>query len=145
MWFPRAKLERKTSPMRFVAASGQQIRDLGHKTIPFRTNEGIIRCKTFRSATVVKNLTSMLKVVRAGNIVVLDDKNPRIRNIRDGTMTKMDVNNGVYTMDMWICLDETSPAFSWQGQQVGKPISTSLQSRQHCVVVKKQKTEIRRH
>ena len=42
-------------------------------------------------------------------------------------MTKLDVNNGVYTMDMWICLDETGPVFSWQGQLVGKPLSTSLQ------------------
>ena len=25
------------------------------------------------------------------------------------------MNNGVYTMDMWICLDETGPVFSWQG------------------------------
>ena len=31
-------------------------------------------------------------------------------------MIKLDVNNGVYTMNMWICLDEASPVFSWQGQ-----------------------------
>ena len=58
----------------------------------------------------------MQKVVRAGNIVVLDEMNPHIRNTRDGTVIKLDVNNGVYTMDMWICLDETGPVFSWQGQ-----------------------------
>ena len=52
------------------------------------------------------------KVVRAGNIVVLDETNPHIRNTRDGTVIKLDVNNGVYTMDMWICLDETGPVFS---------------------------------
>ena len=56
------------------------------------------------------------KVVRAGNIVVLDEMNPHIRNTRDGIVIKLDVNNGVYTMDMWICLDETGPVFSWQGQ-----------------------------
>ena len=59
---------------------------------------------------------SMQKVVRAGNMVVLDDKNPHIRNIRDGTVIKLDVRNGVFTMDMWICLDERGPVFSWQGQ-----------------------------
>ena len=56
------------------------------------------------------------KVVRAGNIFVLDEKNPHIRNTRDGTVIKLDVKNGVYTLDMWICLDETGPVFSWQGQ-----------------------------
>ena len=86
------------------------------RKIPFKTNEGIQKCITFRSAHVVKPLISMQKVVRAGNTVVLDEKNPDIPNIRDGTVIKLDVNNGVYTMDMWICLDGTCPVFSWQGQ-----------------------------
>ena len=89
---------------------------MGEKKIPFKTNEGIQRCITFRSANVVKPLISTPKVVRAGNIVVLDEKNPHIRNIRDGTVIKLDVNNGVYMMDMWICLVEAGPVFSWQGQ-----------------------------
>ena len=114
--FPRVKLERKTTPKKFVAANGEQIKELGEKTIPFKTNEGIQRCITFRSANVIKPLISMQKVVRARNTVVLDEKNPHIRNIRDGTVIKLDVSNGVYTMDMWICLDETGPVFSWQGQ-----------------------------
>ena len=114
--FPNVKLERKTQPKKFVAANGDQIRDLGEKNIPFRTNPGVQRCITFRSANVVKPLISMQKVVRAGKVVVLDEKNPHIRNIRDGTVIKLVANNGVYTMDMWICLDETGPVFCWQGQ-----------------------------
>ena len=50
--------------------------------------------------------------MHAGNVVMLDDKYPHIRNIRDGTVIKLDVNNGVYTMDMWVRLDETSRGFS---------------------------------
>ena len=114
--FPHVKIERKTPSKKFVAANGEQIKDLGAKRIPFKTNEGVQRCITFRSANVVKPLISMQKVVQAGNTVVLDEKNPHIRNTRDGTVIKLDVNNGVYTMDMWICLDETGPVFSWQGQ-----------------------------
>ena len=114
--FPHVKIERKTPPKKFVAANGEQIKDLGAKRIPFKTNEGVQRCITFRSANVVNPLISMQKVVQAGNTVVLDEKNPHIRNTRDGTVIKLDVNNGVYTMDMWICLDETGPVFSWQGQ-----------------------------
>ena len=98
--FPNVRLERKMSPKKFVAANGEQIKDLGEKNFPFRTNEGIQRCITFRSANVVKLLISMQKVVRAGNVVVLDEKNPHIRNTRDGTVIKLDANNGVYTMDM---------------------------------------------
>ena len=32
--FPNVKLERKTQPKKFVAANGDQIRDLGEKNIP---------------------------------------------------------------------------------------------------------------
>ena len=52
-------------------------------------------------------------------MVVLDEKNLHIRNIRDGTMIKMDVNNGVCTTDMWICLDETGPVFQLAGTVSG--------------------------
>ena len=64
----------------------------------------------------MKPLISMRKVVQAGNVVVLDEKNPHIRNSQDGTVIKLDVNRGVYTMGMWVCLDETVPVLSWQGQ-----------------------------
>ena len=62
----------------------------------------------------------MQKAVRAGNIVVLDGKNPHIRNTRDGTTIKLDVNNGVYTMDMWICLDETGLVLQLAGTVSGQ-------------------------
>ena len=39
--FPFAKLERKTSPKRCVAANGKQIRDLGEENIPFKTMHNI--------------------------------------------------------------------------------------------------------
>ena len=115
--FPHVKRGRKTSPEKFVAANGEQIKDLGEKRIRFKTNEGVQRCITFRSANVVKPLISMQKVVQAGNTFVLDGKNPHIRNTRDGSIIKLDANNGVYTMGLWICLDETGPVFSWQDSE----------------------------
>ena len=66
----------------------------------------------------------MRKDVHAGNVVVLDEKNPHTRNKRDGTVIKRHVNSGVYTMDTWACLDETGPVFSWQGQGVAR-VSTN--------------------
>ena len=61
MMFPHVKLDRKTSPKKIVAANGEQIKDLGEKVIPFKTNEGVQRCITFGSAKVVKPLISMQK------------------------------------------------------------------------------------
>ena len=39
--FPHAKLERETSPKKFVATNGEQNKDLGEKSIPFKTNERV--------------------------------------------------------------------------------------------------------
>ena len=109
--FPRVKLDRTSTTKKFVAASGEKIRGLGGKTIPCKSAEGVRRCIEFWSASVVKPMISMRKVVHAGNVVVMDEKNPHIRNTRDGTVIRLDVNNGVCTVDMWVWLDETGPCF----------------------------------
>ena len=114
--FPHVKLERKTSPKKFVAANGEQIKDLGEKSIPFKTNEGVQRnniqeCECCQIPHFDAKGRPSWK-----HCCLLDEKNPHIRSTRDGTVIKLDVNNGVYTMDMWTCLDETGPVFSWQGQ-----------------------------
>ena len=62
--FPHVKLERKTSPKKFVAANGEQIKDLGAKRIPFKTNEGVQRCITFRSASGVKPFIALETLLR---------------------------------------------------------------------------------
>ena len=112
--FPRVNLERKTSPKKFVAANGEQISDLSEKKILFKTNEGIQRCILLRSSSVVKPFISMQNVVRAGNVVVLDERNAHIRNIRDGTTIKLDANNGL------VCTDDTGPVFQLAGTVTGQ-------------------------
>ena len=83
--FPRVKLDDRTSATKkFLAANVERITDLGEKTIPFKSVEGVHRCIKFRRANVVKLLISMRKVAQAGNVVVLDaKKNLHIRHNRD--------------------------------------------------------------
>ena len=89
--FLGVKVDRTTK--KFGAANGQRIKALDEETIPFKTVEGVHRCTKFWS--VVKPLISMRKVVQAGNVVVLGEKNPHIRKIRDNTVIKLDVNDGM--------------------------------------------------
>ena len=91
--FPHVNLECKTSPKKFVAANGEQIRDLGEKNIPFKVHN-VQKCECCQKLTFQCRKLSELET-----FVVQDAKNPHIRNIRDGTVIKLDVNNGVYTMD----------------------------------------------
>ena len=69
--FPRIKI---------VAVNGEQTRDIGEKTLPCRTNEGMHKRITFRSASVVMPLILVQKVVSVGNVVVLDDRNPDLKH-----------------------------------------------------------------
>ena len=87
--FPRVKLDRTRVTKKLVAANEERIKDLGETTIPFRSSKGVHRCRKIRSANVVKPLISMRKVVQVGSVVVLDEKNPHIRNNRDGTIIKL--------------------------------------------------------
>ena len=84
--FPRMKMDR-SSATKFVAANGERIKGLGGKTIPFKCVEGVHRCIKFRSANVVKLSISMRKVVQTGTVVVLDAKNPHIRNAQSSCWT----------------------------------------------------------
>ena len=51
--FLRVKLKRKPSPKMFVAANGEQIRDLGEIIIPSKTNKEIQRCRIFSEVRVL--------------------------------------------------------------------------------------------
>ena len=71
--FRRVKLDRTSGTKTFVAANGERIKDLGDKTIPFKSVEGVHRCIKFMSANVANPLISMRKVMQAGIVVVLDE------------------------------------------------------------------------
>ena len=64
--FPRVKLERKTAPMQCVAVNFETIEGLAD---PFKTNEGIQTCITFKS--VLSNLSSQSRKSSELEIVVL--------------------------------------------------------------------------
>ena len=39
--FPRVKLDRTSTAKKFVAANGERVKDLGEKTIPFKSVQGV--------------------------------------------------------------------------------------------------------
>ena len=101
----------------YVAANGTRIQDEGEKVVPFTTGEGQARKVRFRAAEVMKPLISMVKVVAAGNDVVLDRTNPHIRHRKSGAVTKLGCQNGVYTLDMWVDSGTLGPVFGRPGKQ----------------------------
>ena len=65
------KLQHTGAPKTLVATHGERIRDMGGKTVHCKTNEGIRRSIKHKSASVVKPLISMRKVVQAGGVETL--------------------------------------------------------------------------
>ena len=85
--FPRvANSSARLSPKEFVAASGEQIKDLGEKNYSIQDKRGIFqRFITLRMCEhVAKPVISMQKrSPELETLSVLDEKNPHIRKIRD--------------------------------------------------------------
>ena len=51
----------------------------------------------------------------------------------DGRVIKLDVNSGVYTMEMWVCLDETGPVFELAGTVSGSSVTNKpVRPRTQC-------------
>ena len=103
----RATMDRRVMPaemfprVKFDCTRATKNRCSKWRNYQSKSAEGVHRCIKFRRSSVVKPLVSMRKVVQAGNVVVLDEKNPHIRINRDDTVIKLDVKSGVYTVDMW--------------------------------------------
>ena len=115
---PTCQTRAQKSPKRVVAANGEQIRDLGEKDCSFQDTQGNFKDAQHSEMRVLSNLSFQCRKLvgpEPVNIVVLDEKNPNIRNTRDGTMINLDVNSGVCTTGVWICLDETGSSFQLAG------------------------------
>ena len=89
------------------------------KTIPFKTNDGIQRCITFRSAKFCQLPSFHCKRSSEPETLWCWMKSSAHSKHSDGKVIKLDVSNDVYTMDMWICLDETGPVFEDAADESG--------------------------
>jgi hypothetical protein len=116
--FPRMKTEQtedSRNGKEYTAANGGKIKNEGQKIIPFTTVEGQELKMKVQIAEVTRMLISASKVANAGNIVNLDAKNPHIKNIKTGKVTKLRHKNGIFLLDIWVNTEVTGPVFSRQG------------------------------
>jgi hypothetical protein len=116
--FPKMRIEQtedSKNGKEYTAANGGKIKNEGQKIIPFTTVEGQELKMKVQIAEVTRMLISASKVANAGNIVNLDAKNPHIKNIKTGKVTKLRHKNGIFLLDVWVNTDITGPVFSRQG------------------------------
>ena len=102
----------------FRGAGGQRIPAKGKRVMHARTAEGQSRRVTWEVCPVRRPLLSVAKMTKAGNVVLLDERRPRIINTRTGEVTALRRERNVFMVDMWVWKpgpDESRAGFPRRG------------------------------
>ena len=86
----------------YRGAAGEPIPNCGQKVITVRTQEGQSRRSTWQICPVTRPLMSVARCTAAGNKVHLEEKDPRITNIKTGESTRLRKEGNVFVIDLWV-------------------------------------------
>ena len=86
----------------YVSATSEEIPNRGQRKLKMKTMEGQTRGMIVQVAPVRKPLLSAAKMNEAGNDVNLAGKDPHIKNIKTGEITKLRRCGRTYLLDMWV-------------------------------------------
>jgi hypothetical protein len=90
------------SGQNFASATGEPIPNLGEMVMPMRTREGTFRSMTVQAAPVTKPLASVMRIVRAGHMVVFDNAGSYIYNKETRELNMLREEDGNYMLDVWV-------------------------------------------
>ena len=94
-------------------ANGESIPNKGEKKIEGQNSNGVPMNIKAQVAKVSKFLASIGKMCKAGNRIVMDEKDSYIENKKTGLKTPMRLESNVFVFDLWVEKDE-SPSFPRQ-------------------------------
>jgi len=86
---------------KYLTANGDKITNEGEKVLKMVTTTGMPIGVRWQMTKVVKPLLSVKKLSAGGNIVVLEEENPRIID-RNGYVTPLRSQGGVFVVDLWV-------------------------------------------
>ena len=121
-WFVLEASEGSKRGQKFIAATGQGIKNEGQRTVKLSTDDGKRRRMTFQVAQVNKILASVAGIYDNGNEFTFTATGGRIVSIRNGRITKFRRHGNVYVMDIWVLNpdyknpDDKTQGFIRQGQ-----------------------------
>ena len=100
--FPTTESEGSKKGKEYRVANGAFIPNLGEKQIRAQDSNGTTLNIKPQVAKVNKFLASLGKICKAGNRVVLDEKDSFIQNKKTGTKTELRLENNVFVFDFWV-------------------------------------------
>jgi hypothetical protein len=89
---------------KYLTANGEKIANEGEKVLKMQTATGMPIGVRWQMTKVVKPLLSVKKLSAGGNVVVLEEENPRIID-RNGYVTPLRCQGGVFVVDLWVKAD----------------------------------------
>ena len=101
----------------FASATGEPIPNMGEMIVPMLTREGSLRSMRIQAAPVTKPLASVMKIVKAGHLVVFDEKGSYIMNKTTGETNMLREEDGNYMLDVWVKPTNEADAKSAFGRQ----------------------------
>ena len=88
--------------VQFASATGEPIPNLGEISMPMVTREQTWRSMTMQAAPVAKPLASVMKIVKAGHVVVFDNDASYIMNKATSEVNMLREEGGNYMLDIWV-------------------------------------------
>ena len=116
-WFPQYPMKESEGSKRglkYVAANGGKLANLGEKQVRFKTDEGRSCGMTFQCVDVNKALGSVKKICGKGHRVVFDDDWSYIENKATGERMTMQEEGGSYVIEVEVTPNR-EPGFTRQG------------------------------
>ena len=103
--FPLKPSVGSTSGRHYVSATKHRTPNLGERKVKFETDEGEMTSMIIQEADIGKVLISVDQLVENGNEVNLTRKNPHIKNLKTGKITKLYRKRGQFLVKMHIKVD----------------------------------------
>ena len=86
----------------YVSASGERMANQGEQKLPVVTENGEERSVTFQVTDVARPLCSVARICSQGNRVIFGARGWVIQNLETGSETPFLLEDGVYTMSLWV-------------------------------------------
>ena len=101
--FPLIETEASKNGLNFSAANGTEIKNYGKRDIKGYTGDWCPIEQSVQIAEVKRNLASAIKIVKAGNRIVLDDEGSFIEDKKTGRQIKVKMGEaGEFEFDLWV-------------------------------------------
>ena len=100
--FPLQETEGSKNGINFAAANGTPIANFGQRSLKGVTSDWCPIEADVQVAEVKRNLASAMRIVKAGNRIVLDETGSYIEDKTTGRQIKIRADNGEFEFDIWV-------------------------------------------